>query len=624
MSVRRARPWLAALVFVATACGDKEDPAVATTIEPGTSLQQNGVVNSQVSTIPSVLVKDQRGRPMGNAMVYWTVTSGGGRIGNDSIRTDGSGVASAGSWVLGIRSGANIAQARVAALAPVAFTATAAPGQPTRLLPVTTTTQRATVNTALPTPPQARAVDEYDNAVSGVAVRFEVTRGGGRLTGADAVTDANGLATAGAWTLGTLLGPNTVRASVPTSAAVAGADFNAFALAGPATTMRAAVGDNQTGAAGSTLPFAPAVRVTDSFGNSVGGVQVTFSVGAASGSLASTTAVTDSASGLAFAGQWTLGNDTLQTVTASAATLPTASVTFRARTGVTRYTIDGRFLGAGGSPSQRASAQRAIARWQEVLTGSVHRIFVDRGPGVCGSPKTPAIRDTIVDLLVFIDLDSIDGPGRVLGRAGPCLINSVTRLSLVGFIQLDTADLSSLETRGLLDNVILHEIGHIIGIGTLWEEKRLLVTGVGGASPCTASDDPFFTGTLTRQRFADAGGTTFYPGTPVPVENRGGAGTACGHWREAQFGRELMQGFAKPGGMPLSAITAASLADLGYPVSFGRVDAFSFLSSALTAKQNADPTVPRVELFNDIWETDIYAIDPRTGRTTLWRERRFK
>jgi hypothetical protein len=616
---------LAAMGVVVAACGDKEDPAVATTVEPGVSLTQTGVVNSQVNVIPTVTVKDQRGQPMGNTMVRWSVTAGAGRIGNDSIRTDASGVASLGSWVLGTRSGANIVSATVAALTPVTFTASAGPAAPTRLVRVSVDNQRVTVNSAVPVPLAARVVDEYDNPVAAVPVRFEVTRGGGRLASVEAVSDTAGLATAGTWTLGQQLGPNTVRASAVGLGAVQGVEFNAFGLAGPPTTMRVAVGDNQVGSEGGVLPFAPAVRVTDGFGNNVGGVPVTFTAAARSGSLATTSAVTDSASGLAFAGQWTLGPDSVQSVVAQSTVLPTQGVTFRARLGVARYNIDVRFVGAGGSPAQRASVQRAAGRWQEIIVGSVHKIFVDRNiASACGNQRLPAVRDTITDLLVFVILDSIDGPGRVLGGATPCLVNAVTRLSLVGYTVLDTADLSTLEARNMLDDVVTHEIGHIIGIGTLWEEKRLLVTGLAGASPCTSTDDPYFSGALARQRFADAGGTTFYPGIPVPVENRGGSGTACGHWREAQFGRELMQGFAKAGGMPLSAITAASLADLGYPVSFSRVNPFQFLPSLLAARENADPTVFKVNLSNDILDADIFGIDPKSGSWSLVRPRRFR
>ena len=50
---------------------------------------------------------------------------------------------------------------------------------------------------------------------------------------------------------------------------------------------------------------------------------------------------------------------------------------------------------------------------------------------------------------------------------------------------------------------------------------------------------------------------------PVPLEPLGGPGTAGVHWSEALFGSELMTGWIGTGG-PLSPLTLASLADLGY------------------------------------------------------------
>jgi hypothetical protein len=50
----------------------------------------------------------------------------------------------------------------------------------------------------------------------------------------------------------------------------------------------------------------------------------------------------------------------------------------------------------------------------------------------------------------------------------------------------------------------------------------------------------------------------------VPVENTGGPGTREGHWRETVFRNELMSGFIAQPGNPLSRLTVASLADLGY------------------------------------------------------------
>jgi hypothetical protein len=50
----------------------------------------------------------------------------------------------------------------------------------------------------------------------------------------------------------------------------------------------------------------------------------------------------------------------------------------------------------------------------------------------------------------------------------------------------------------------------------------------------------------------------------VPVENTGGPATADGHWRETIFRNELMSGFIEQPGNPVSRLTVASLADLGY------------------------------------------------------------
>jgi hypothetical protein len=63
--------------------------------------------------------------------------------------------------------------------------------------------------------------------------------------------------------------------------------------------------------------------------------------------------------------------------------------------------------------------------------------------------------------------------------------------------------------------------------------------------------------------------------TGVPVENSGGAGTRDAHWRESVFNNELMTGYLNSGTNPLSRVTVASLADLGYQVDPNAADAFT-------------------------------------------------
>lgn len=87
--------------------------------------------------------------------------------------------------------------------------------------------QTASVNTAVSVPPQVQIVDAWGNAVVGQLVTFSVESGGGSVTGGAVHTDANGRAAVGAWTLGPLMGPNTL---LVTSAGVSSLTIVAFGL----------------------------------------------------------------------------------------------------------------------------------------------------------------------------------------------------------------------------------------------------------------------------------------------------------------------------------------------------------------------------------------------------------
>ena len=75
-------------------------------------------------------------------------------------------------------------------------------------------TQTALVGTAVPTPPGVRVANPDGTPIAGMTVRFEVTAGGGSVTGSPATTNASGVASPTAWTLGTVSGRNELRAIV--------------------------------------------------------------------------------------------------------------------------------------------------------------------------------------------------------------------------------------------------------------------------------------------------------------------------------------------------------------------------------------------------------------------------
>lgn len=223
-----------------------------------------------------------------------------------------------------------------------------------------------------------------------------------------------------------------------------------------------------------------------------------------------------------------------------------------------QYSITVRFSGTP-TATQQAAFNAAANRWSQVIRAGLTDIALNVAADECVS-GAPAFAGTVDDVVIDAIVVPIDGPGAVLGQAGPCLIRTAGGLTAYGVMQFDSADVADLETSGQLQTVILHEMGHVLGIGTLWGS---LLAGSGTGFPS-------FLGPVARGAWNAIGGD----GTSVPVEGGGGPGTVDSHWSESVFGNELMTGFLSPASNPLSAITVGSLADLGYGVDLAAADPY--------------------------------------------------
>jgi alpha-tubulin suppressor-like RCC1 family protein/uncharacterized protein YjdB len=73
--------------------------------------------------------------------------------------------------------------------------------------------QTVPAGAVLPLAPAVRVTDALGNAVPGVAVHFAVTSGGGSVTGADQITNSDGVAAVGSWQVGATAGPNALTAT---------------------------------------------------------------------------------------------------------------------------------------------------------------------------------------------------------------------------------------------------------------------------------------------------------------------------------------------------------------------------------------------------------------------------
>ena len=210
------------------------------------------------------------------------------------------------------------------------------------------------------------------------------------------------------------------------------------------------------------------------------------------------------------------------------------------------------------------------------------------------------------DIRIFIDIIDIDGPFGVLGRAGPCVTRLASGLPIIGFIQFDELDLDRIEENGALNSVILHEMGHVLGLGTIWRAAGLLKNPSVPANGGTPGSDTHFLGPLAIEAFDDAGGSGYTGGEKVPVENSGEPGSGDGHWRESLFGNELMTPQLDSGLNPLSAISIQSLADVGYRVDVAPAD---FYHRTFTAAAPPLELGPVVDLRGDIRQGPILVVD---------------
>ena len=279
---------------------------------------QTAVVGDAVPTRPSVRVNDQFGNAVAGVVVAYAVTQGGGTIAGATpvtATTGADGSATVSAWTLGTVPGANTLTAAVSGIPSATFTVTARVGPAALAGKVAGDAQIGTVGQALTIRPALKVTDVFGNGIAGVVVTFAAATGGGAITGATQSTGADGVATLGGWTLGTLTGSNTITASV-TGTSI-GATFAATANAGAATTVTKVAGDLQTVASGTAVLAAPAVKVADQFGNAIAGVSVRFSVVQGGGTV-STPAVNTGADGIARAGAWTVGTTSgLNTVSAA-------------------------------------------------------------------------------------------------------------------------------------------------------------------------------------------------------------------------------------------------------------------------------------------------------------------
>ena len=325
----RIHNWLGLLAagVILAACGSSNEPSrTPTAVVIITGNNQTGAAGAALAQPLTVQVNDKQGDGLQGIAVTFAVTAGGGTLQAATVSTNAQGQAAT-SWTVGTAVGAaNTATASVSGVTtPATFSASVTAAPVASGTVVQGSAQSGAVGTALGQTVVAEFRDAFNNVVSGAAVTWTVTGGGGSLAGAQATTDAQGQAAA-TWTLGLEFGNGH---SVTATAVGVTATATAQATLGAGVTLAVAGGDGQTAPAGAALATALSVRVRTAAAQNISKVPVTWAVATGGGSLTQTASLTD-ANGLATTG-WTLGGGAGgQSVTASNAGTTPTSVTLSA------------------------------------------------------------------------------------------------------------------------------------------------------------------------------------------------------------------------------------------------------------------------------------------------------
>jgi adhesin/invasin len=172
------------------------------------------------------------------------------------------------------------------------------------------------------TEPTVRVTDASGNPVIGATVTFAVTQGGGSATGLTQLTDTEGEAAVGGWTLGSGA-PNTLRATVAGSGITGNPVTFSAQSATQITITNAPAGPIDLG-----TNFTITAQLRNSLGAAVAlpGVQLTIAIATGGGTLNGTmTRVTDASGAVSFTLINVTGTAGARTLTVSGAGLTSAT-----------------------------------------------------------------------------------------------------------------------------------------------------------------------------------------------------------------------------------------------------------------------------------------------------------
>jgi len=375
---------------------------VAAVITANSPATQDAPVGTAVRSPPTVIVRDAAGNPVAGVSVTFSPAVGSGSVTGGTQTTNGSGIATVGSWTLSTTAGANTLTATASGTGisgnPVSFSATGTAGAPSAA--------QSSVSAA---PPSITAGtgssiitvtvrDANGNPVTGATVVLAATPSAGNT-----LTQPTGTTSASGQISGTLsstaAGAKTVTATVNGTIAVtetATVTVTAAAVSASLSSVSASPTSITVGIGTSTIT----VTARDAHGNLISGATVVLAAAPTAGNTLTQPAAATNANGVATG---TLSSATVgaKTVSATIATVPvtqTASVTVTAGSTTTTITGDSpdpSVVGQGVTVSFSVTSPGGTATGDVTVSDGTDSCIGTVAAGTCALTPTTAGAKTL-------------------------------------------------------------------------------------------------------------------------------------------------------------------------------------------------------------------------------------
>ena len=199
-------------------------------------------------------------------------------------------------------------------------------------------------------------------------------------------------------------------------------------------------------------------------------------------------------------------------------------------------------------PKLQRALDRAVKRWRQVIREDLPAAPIRLAANSC---RNPALDETVNGVLVHVRVPAL-GFGGVLAQATACVLRGDGR-TIQGFMEFNSDVLDRLGEDELFYTAA-HELGHVLGIGTIWYRSDGLPALISRSGTTN-----IFVGPQANAQFNLIDNRAVYTGPTVPIS------TDRGHWDPRVLLLELMEPFARST-TRFSRLTVGAMGDMGYVV----------------------------------------------------------